>query len=296
VGVVVASVRNLAPARISFGQGVAGFAVNRRRAQLSRAVPGPVDPDVPVLAVHGEDGKLRALVAGYACHAAVLRGQLISPDWPGAFREVTERAHEGAVALFLNGCGADANPLPRQDEGLVRTYGEILSSAVEQVLAGRMQPVSGVLRTALGFADVPYQGPPTRAQLQAELKDHNPVRRRHAQKLLLLLDSAGELPASYPHPVQVWQFGRALKLIAFGSEVTVDYALRLKREYGGDNTWVASYSNDFAGYIPSTRVLREGGYEGGEAMRGQDHPGPYTEAVEEILIQKVRELIRRTGE
>ena len=53
---------------------------------------------------------------------------------------------------------------------------------------------------------------------------------------------------------------------------------------------------DFAGYIPSARVLREGGYEGGGAMRGQDHPGPYTEAVEEIMIQKVRELIRRTGE
>jgi len=43
------------------------------------------------------------------------------------------------------------------------------------------------------------------------------------------------------------------------------------------------------------RVLREGGYEGGGAMRGQDHPGPFAEAVEEIIIEKVRELIRRTG-
>ena len=96
--------------------------------------------------------------------------------------------------------------------------------------------------------------------------------------------------------IQVWQLGRALKLIAFGSEVVVDCALRLKAEYGWDNTWVASYSNDFAGYIPSVRVLREGGYEGGGAMRGQDHPGPYAETIEEILIQKVRDLLERTGE
>jgi len=296
VGVVGASIRNLAPAKISFGQSLAGFAVNRRRAQLSRGVPGPVDPDVPVLAVHGEDGSLRAVVAGYACHAAVLSGQRISAEWPGAFRDAMEKAHTGAVALFLNGCGADANPLPRGNEALVRTYGEILASAAEQVLAGRMQPVSGVLRAALGFADVPYQALPTRKQLQAELEDSNTVRRRHAQKLLLILDAGGQLPASYPHPVQVWQFGRAVKLIAFGSEVVVDYSLRLKGEYGWDNIWVASYSNDFAGYIPSARVLREGGYEAGGAMRGQDHPGPYTEAVEEIMIQKVRELIRRTGD
>ena len=296
VGVVGAAIRNMAPAKLSFGQGVAGFAVNRRRAQLSRTVPGPVDHDVPVLAVRGPDGKLRAVVAGYACHAAVLGGQRISADWPGAFREVMERAHGGAAALFLNGCGADANPMPRRDEALVRTYGGILASAVEEVLGGRMQPVSGALRAAMGFAEIPYQGPPTREQLQAELEDSNAVRRRHAQKLLLALDSTGRLPASYPHSVQVWQFGRDMKLIAFGSEVVADYALRLKGEYGWDKTWVASYSNDFAGYIPSARVLREGGYEGGGAMRGQDHPGPYTEAVEQIMIQKVRELIRRTGE
>jgi neutral ceramidase len=296
IEVVGVAIGNLAPARLSFGQGLAGFAVNRRRAQLSRSVPGPVDHDVPVLAVRGEDGALRAVVAGYACHAAVLGGQRISADWPGAFREATEKVHAGASAFFLNGCGADANPMPRRDEALAATYGEILSSAVQQVLAGRMQPVGGVLRAALDFADVRYQTPPTREQLRVELEDASEVRRNHARMLLSLLDSAGKLPESYPHAVQVWQFGRDLKLIAFGSEVVVDYALRLKREYGWDKTWVASYSNDFAGYIPSARVVREGGYEGGGAMRGQDHPGPYTEAVEETLIGKVRELVRRTME
>ena len=31
--------------------------------------------------------------------------------------------------------------------------------------------------------------------------------------------------------------------------------------------WVAGYSNDVMAYIPSLRVLREGGYEGGDAMQ-----------------------------
>lgn len=298
VGVVGAAISNLAPAKISFGQGLAGFAVNRRRQQLSRGVPGPVDQDVPVLAVHGADGTLRAVVAGYACHAATLKQQClsISADWPGFFREAIEKAHPDAQAMFLNGCGADADPFPRHSEALARMYGEVLACATEQVLAGRMKPVSGPLRAALDFADVPYRSLPTREQLQAELKDSNAVRRRHAEKLLAVLDAGGRLPASYPHPVQVWQFGHAVKLIAFGSEVVVDYSLRLKAEYGWDNTWVASYSNDFAGYIPSVRVLREGGYEGGGAMRGQDHPGPYAEAVEEILVKKVGELVKRTEE
>ena len=43
----------------------------------------------------------------------------------------------------------------------------------------------------------------------------------------------------------------------------VDYALRLAREYPERRMWVAGYSNDVFGYVPSVRVLREGGYEGG---------------------------------
>ena len=43
----------------------------------------------------------------------------------------------------------------------------------------------------------------------------------------------------------------------------VDYALRLARDYPGQRLWAAGYSNDVFGYVPSLRVLEEGGYEGG---------------------------------
>jgi hypothetical protein len=75
----------------------------------------------------------------------------------------------------------------------------------------------------------------------------------------------------------------------------VDYALRFKKEYGWDNVWVAGYSNDVFAYIPSVRILREGGYEGGGAMIGYGQPGPFAEPIEEIIAGKVDELVRRTG-
>ena len=81
-------------------------------------------------------------------------------------------------------------------------------------------------------------------------------------------------------------------IAALGGEVVVDYSLRLKAEYGWDNTWVAGYSNDVFGYVPSLRVLREGGYEGGEA--NADLPGRFGAAVEEIIIEKVHDLVKRT--
>jgi hypothetical protein len=74
----------------------------------------------------------------------------------------------------------------------------------------------------------------------------------------------------------------------------VDYSLRLKSELPGRAVWVAGYSNDVFGYIPSVRVLREGGYEAGDAMRYTDLPGPFAPSVEERIIAKVHELVNKT--
>jgi hypothetical protein len=81
-----------------------------------------------------------------------------------------------------------------------------------------------------------------------------------------------------------------LTLVALGGEVVVDYALRLAREYPRRRMWVAGYSNDVFAYVPSLRVLREGGYEGGDAMIYYGRPGPFTDAVEELIVGKVRRL------
>ena len=52
-------------------------------------------------------------------------------------------------------------------------------------------------------------------------------------------------------------------------------------------------TNDVFAYIPSLRVLQEGGYEGGGAMIYYGQPGPFAPSVEETIIGKVHDLIPR---
>ena len=97
--------------------------------------------------------------------------------------------------------------------------------------------------------------------------------------------------------MQVIRLGDDVLLVALGMETTVDYALRIKSEFtlpDGPAVWVAGYSNDVLAYIPSRRVLMEGGYEGGESMIYFGRPGPFGAAVEEIIVEKVADLMRRT--
>ena len=295
VATVGAAINNLAPATLEFGQGMAGIAVNRRRSPTFRGLPGgPVDHDVPVLVARDAGGKPVAIVVGYACHASSLTDYQISNDFPGYALQELDQAHPGATSFFIQGCAGDSNAFPRLGEKLAREHGEVLAAAVEEVLRKKMTPLTGPLATTLQHVDLPYHHVPTREDLQMQLHDDNVNVRHHAQHWLAVLDRDGMLPSSYSYPVQVWQFGHGLKFIALGGEPVADIGLRLKRQYGFDGTWVAGYSNDRMDYIPSLRVLKEGGYEGGEAAFGSGQMVPWGAAVEEIVIEKVNDIVLET--
>jgi hypothetical protein len=289
IDVVGRAIADLAPAQIAFDQGLAGVAVNRRRVG-HRNYPGPVDQDVPVLAIRAPGGALRAIVFGYSCHNTVLSDYQVSGDWAGYAEEQLEKDNPGATALFVQGCGADANPLPRGTVEFAMTYGHTIAAAAAEVLRGKMKPLDGTIRATYALIDLPFQKP-NRGDYEAKLKDPAGINRRYAQLMLQSLDRDGGLPDHHSYPIQAWQLGN-LTFLTLGGEVVVDYALRFRRQYGFDNLWVAGYTNDVFAYIPTVRVLEEGGYEGGGAMIPYGQPAPFTPAVEELIAQKVDELVK----
>lgn len=294
------AIASLAPATIEFEQGLAGLAVNRRRARAGgRALPGPVDQDVPVMAIRDEARKPKAILFGYSCHTTALSGYQVNGDYAGYAQAEIEKANPGAIALFVMGCGGDANPLPRimnstapEAVELAAMYGKILAAAVKIVLAGPMKPVAGPLKTKYGVATVPFQKAPTKAELLERGKTLKGSQVRFNDYLLARLEKEGRLRENYPYPVQTWMFGNDLLFIGLTGESVVDYCLRFKRDYGVDNTWVAGYNNELLSYIPSLRVLKEGGYEGTEGIYEYGLPGPYGHAIEEVIAEKVQELVR----
>lgn len=299
VNLVGASLKSLLPARLGFGHGDAGFAMNRRAWTNGEMVigvnkDGPVDHDVPVLRVEDKHGKLRAVVFGYACHNTTARDFLqFNGDYAGYAQAWLEKHHPGATALFIAGCGGDANPYPRGTIELAQQHGEELAAAVEKVLVGQLQPLHGPLKTAYEEFAVAFATPPDRQELQAQLENNDVYHRKWAEAMLKILDRDGHLPTEYPYPLEIWQFSQDLTLIALAGEVVVDYDLRLKKELGAQKLWMAAYCNDVFAYIPSLRVLREGGYEGGGAMVYYGQPGPFAPSIEETIIGKVHDLIGR---
>ncbi len=288
------AIDDLSPAEVAFEQGYAGFAVNRRRVG-HREYPGPTDHDVPVMTVRAPDGKMRALVFGYACHATVMGLFEIHGDYPGFAQAELERRFPGATALFMAGCGADQNPLPRRRMELARMYGAILAEAVEQVTAGKMTKLEGPLQAAYSTVKVGFQKPPSRAEIAEWARTRSGYEQAHWQGLLARLDKEGKLPESYDYPVRVWKVGDQLTWITLAGEVVVDYGLQLKQAHGPDRTWVSGYTDDVFAYIPTARIIDEGGYEGATSMYGYGWPAPFQPSVEKLILDKAAELVRRLG-
>ena len=278
---------NMRPAALAFAEGKATFARNRRQPE------GPVDHAVPVLRVSDEQDRLLAVLFGYACHNTTLGGDYYqyNGDYAGFAQIALESALPESQAMFMSGCGADINPAPRGQVELAQQHGRALADAVRRVLDAKLQPVRGPLTAALERVELPFVDPPTKSDLERRRGEGDVYNQRLTEVLLGRIAEHGSLESSYPCPIQVVRFGDDLSLIALPGEPVIDLALRLRKEFSGRQIWVAGYCNEVFAYIPSERVLAEGGYEGGGAMRYFGWHGPFQPGVEDRVVGLVKRLM-----
>jgi hypothetical protein len=297
VALIGTALARLAPAQLDYLHSRCGFAMNRRRPtpagyQNAPNSEGPVDHAVPVLRVTDAAGKLRAVLFGYACHNTCMGDYKFRGDYAGYAQEYLEQAHPGMTAMFMIGCAGDQNPYPRRTEELVRTHGRTLATAVEAALETVPKPLAGPVRAAIEDVTLDFAPPPSRGELLAIAATKKRPAADHARRLLKELDEKGEIRTAHAYPIQVLRFGGDLTLVALPGEAVVDYSLRLKRELAGPAVWVAGYSNDVFGYLPSLRVLKEGGYEAADAALWGSLPGAFAPSVEERVVGKALQLAR----
>ncbi|MDX1928456.1 MAG: neutral/alkaline non-lysosomal ceramidase N-terminal domain-containing protein [Pirellulaceae bacterium] len=289
------AIRDLQLSELSYGEGNESFAVNRR-TNIEKDVPelraagklaGPSDHSVPVLLVK-RAGQPIAVMFGYACHCTTLSGMDWSGDYAGFAQAEIEKDLPGCTAMFWAGCGADQNPLPRRTVELATEYGHRLATAVRKAMSSDLKSIEPQLQTEFKLIPVPFGPMPTRAQIEQDRKSDNQYVSARAQSLLQTLDAGAELPSTYDYPVAVWHLGQSLDWVALGGEVVVDYAIAIKTLPAAKRTtWVTAYANDVMAYIPSRRVLMEGGYEGGGAMVYYGLPTVWAPEIEPMILDEV---------
>jgi hypothetical protein len=266
--VALAALANRAPGHtLTWGTGSVGFGQNRRGA-------GIVDHDLPVIRVADAAGITKSIITSYAAHAVALNSNSVSGDWPGYAREALETLYPGATALVMIGAAGDINPNPLGSTAAAQTSGQSIANEVERLMNNNLlEPVTPTIGAARGVVALPFA---------TGRQDGDPASARLAP------------PGTPDHAygVSTWTFGDDIAMVFLEGEVVVDYSLRLKSHFGDGRMWVNAYSNDIPGYIPSERILFEGGYEADDSGFYYALPGRFAHGLEDKIVD---EVVRQLG-
>ncbi len=286
------------PGALWWGSGLARFVFNRREPaergiRLGVNPRGLADRSVPVLRVESEDGALRAVVFGAAAHNTTLTGRhmRIGGDYSGYAQTALERRFPGIQAMFVTGCAGDASPVPRGELAMAREHGRELAGEVAAVLGGELELLHGPLRTLLRRVDLPLQSF-TAEEIERMAQGAPSYRKFFTDRAAALLHDGRPLPATYNAPFALWQFGESLTLVAFSGETLVGYVPLTGERLGPLNLWIAGYSNDLYGYLPTMDVVAEGGYESRGLYMGV---GLFAAEVEGVVMDAVEAMAREAG-
>jgi neutral ceramidase len=291
----------LQPASLSWGLGMAPFVMNRRQFTdrgiiLGFNPKGPVDRSVLVLRVNDSAGDLRAVVMGVACHCTCggSKNFQIDGDYAGHAQAGLQAQFPGAQAMFITGCGGDANPWPRGELEGARKHGATLASEVARVLGEKLAPINPPLRTAMEIVPLPVAAPAPRAELHKMKQSSSSWEKYIGGRQLEILDRGQKPVTHFPMPIALWQFGSDFTLVGLSGEPVNDYVHLIENAIGPLRLWVAGYCNDVFGYVPSARIIAEGGYESRGIDRG-DAVGQFSPEAELAIVGAVKNLATKAG-
>lgn len=270
--------------RVPQGNGKTKFAPNP---------DGDRDPNLYLLRLRDEAGQVRVLLTSFACHPSNLEQlHAISAEYPGRLCALLEERYPGCTALFFQGFGADTKLkrgaqedkfTPLTYEQLEEVVQSMVGAATQQLEHGSWTAVPVRLAGCAFTVELPLEEN-GRAFYESELAKYSqrlgcPGERfvktenegeSGANSFRLMWSCADyvvehyeQLPDAITLNCGVVRLNPDFYIFSMGGEPVVSLQNALRDTFPSKRILCFGY-NDAIAYIPSDKVIEEGGYEAGE--------------------------------
>ena len=284
------------PGSLHCGTGRCSLAMNRRlvirdrdgrvKDVLMKPNPGgPVDHSLGVVQVRGKGEDV--VLFNYACHPTTRAGYMISGDYPAAAVRTLRASRNGTrAAMFLLGAAGDLRVPCTSEDGSsfvdgdsdrVIEYGNLVAGAVERVIKMSLHRVTpSFASTRVGFK-LPYGT--QRPQAMTEER----YRRREEPR------------DGVPLEWTVWKLAPDCMLMAVPGEFCHAIGKRAKKMSGVKVPLFVGYANGLPCYVPTDRILDEGGYEADGSMSAYGRPYLLKTGIDRILRETLARALSAVG-
>jgi hypothetical protein len=285
-----------APGTLTWASGRCDLAVNRDLPDPSRDrwVTGfnpaaAADDTVLVGRVADASGKVLAVMVNYACHPTTLawENKLISPDYPGAMRELIEKQAPGALAVYLHGPSGEVSPKQQYtgETEIADRNGRQLGYAALSALEGMLPPrtaleyagvvesgaplatwkraartPSGVLDARMIEVELPLKDMPSVAELEAALKAcEDRVQSERLRRKMRVRRTVGE-GTSAKVPLWAWRIGDGF-IVGQPNEAYTLLQTGLRKTFPKNAVTVLNLTNGGIGYLAREELQKEDLYQ-----------------------------------
>lgn len=298
--------RDLAEGELSLATASSPFSISRRlpmpdgHINFAPNEEADIDRELSVFRLSDAAGIVKGVIYSIGSHPTTLgESYLLANDFVSYSSAAIEAAFPGATAIFLQGCGAELKPRSTvagdsftscSIEG-VRATGEDLAGQVLAILRQtEFRAIRAHFNTALHDCILPTTPDPIefyRAILQS---DEPGGFRFTSASAIMAARLEGTAKETLPCYLSVWRLDAETRLVAIEGEVSTEYSLALKRYFAANKLVVLGYSNGVTAYIPTRKMIGEGGYEA-ECNYFFGLQGRYIPEIEDIIVGQTARLL-----
>ena len=299
--------KNLIEGDVYICRGRSKFGVSRRYPSAEGILWRPyygedsMDDDLLLLKFVDRNKKIHGLIYNYACHPTTLGSDnyYISADYPGVVRKLLEEKNKGMTAIFLQGCGADIKPYITAGDAKFKncTYEELehagtsLANDIQACIEkSEWRKIDAEFKT--GFSEVKlYTEVWDEVKWMTVLNDPDePEYRKRAVREKLEHMKTAKAKNYLPYYMSFLRLDDKTCLVCLECEVVSDIGKEIKRLFNED-VIVLGYSNSIACYIPTKKVLQQGGYERDSFMSAR-LAGPFVPEIEDIIVGRAALMVK----
>ena len=258
--------------------------------QFKPNLDGDRDKSIYILKLSDVRGHVRALLTNFACHPSNLNSPgMLSSEFPGRLCHLLEAQNYGCTALFFQGCGADTKlrigaKSSRFHPISFDECNEVASAMALRVqntlLNGKWQDIEPALASKIFQIRMPLDVYP-RSFFEENLQRYSQNSKQRFDKSMIIpgednsllmmwsragyiLDHYDEMPDDLMLNCGIIRLSKDFYIFTVGGEPSYDVKRVLQQVLPSEYTMLFFGYNDAIAYVPSDKVLAEGGYEGGD--------------------------------
>ena len=251
---------------------------------------GPIDPDFGLFVVRGADYKPLCMVWNFTGHNSFNFGDQYSADLPYTVQKaLDERMGEHVPCLYTPGCSGNTNYFDYQKPiGLEKATDEVANAimAIYREACTLPEVKLGSRKAELFLAQRDF----SRYWWKHDIETKLPGWKAYGPREVERFQAEANEHETYQSDVQVLRLGEAV-LVGLGGEMFVEFQLMIKERSPFRHTYVASSTNDYAGYVATRRAFVGGSYEVWPSLNARiGREGGY------LMVDKAVELLQELYE